>query len=144
MEEVFCPRFHHAVELVGKRWSGAVLRALMLGKTGYVELREAIPGLSDTLLSARLKELQAEGLVDRHVDLGPPLRARYTLTEKGRALEGAVSALSQWAEEWIPVQLAGAASPRPPAGAAPPVAEAESAAVAPARRESPQRTPGRR
>lgn len=97
----FCPRFHHAVELVGRRWSGAILRALMSGATRFSEIQAAVPGLSDRLVSERLKELDAEGIVERIVIPETPVRIEYRLTEKGLALLPAIEALSEWAEHWL-------------------------------------------
>lgn len=97
----FCPYFHHAVELIGRRWTGAILRALLHDRCRFGELRDAVPGLSDRLLSERLKELEAEGIVQREVFPETPVRIEYHLTAKGRALEGAVAALSEWAEQWL-------------------------------------------
>jgi DNA-binding HxlR family transcriptional regulator len=103
LSDPFCPRYHHAVELIGRRWSGAVLRALLFGRTGYSELRDTVPGLSDTMLATRLRELEHEGIVERTVDHGPPTRTHYLLTPKGRSLEAVICALSDWAETWIPL-----------------------------------------
>jgi DNA-binding HxlR family transcriptional regulator len=98
----FCPRFHHAVELIGRRWSGAILRALFSGATRFTDIHAAVPGLSDRLLSERLKELDAEGVVERLVIPETPVRIEYRLTEKGRSLFPVIEALSEWAEEWLP------------------------------------------
>ncbi|HVA36861.1 MAG TPA: helix-turn-helix domain-containing protein [Candidatus Dormibacteraeota bacterium] len=97
----FCPRFHRAIELVGKRWSGAILRALLAGDHRFNELLGAIPGLSDRLLTERLRELEEEGLVRRDIEPGPPLRITYTLTEKGSELRDALWPLAIWAERWM-------------------------------------------
>ena len=91
----FCPRFHHAVELVGRRWTGAILRAMFAGRVRFTDLATCIPGLSD-----RLKELEGEGVVERLVFPETPVRIEYHLTEKGRALEPSVTELSTWAETW--------------------------------------------
>lgn len=99
-DEIFCPHFHHAVEVVGKRWTGVILRALLLGTTRFSDLRAAVPTLSDRMLAARLRELQDEGIVERHVHPETPVRIEYTLTNKGRELQTAIDALSQWAEKW--------------------------------------------
>lgn len=98
----FCPRYHHAVELIGRRWSGAILRALLSGATRFSDIQAAVPGLSDRLVSERLKELDAEGVVVRIVIPETPVRIEYRLTEKGLALLPAVEALSMWAEQWLP------------------------------------------
>lgn len=97
----FCPYYHHAVELIGRRWTGAIVRALLGGGERFSDLTAAIPGLSDRLLSERLKELEAEGVVVRTVVPETPVRIQYRLTEKGRALAAAVDALSSWAHDWL-------------------------------------------
>jgi DNA-binding HxlR family transcriptional regulator len=95
-----CPHFHAAVELIGKRWAGAILWALSERPHYFTELSFAVPGLSDRLLSQRLRELEAEGLVERSVHRGPPARVSYALTDKGRALEPAIRELRAWARQW--------------------------------------------
>ena len=104
MEGQFCPRYLHAVELVGRRWTGAILRALMGGPARFHEIRDAIPDMSDRKLSERLRELEAEGIVTRSVIPESPVRVEYALTAKGRALENAIKAIAAWAEEWVPAQ----------------------------------------
>jgi DNA-binding HxlR family transcriptional regulator len=96
-----CPLYHRAVELIGRRWSGAILYALHGGETRFSDLTEVVPGLSDRLLSERLKELEAEGLVVRTVFPEIPVRIEYTLTEKGRALGEVMAAIGAWAHEWL-------------------------------------------
>jgi DNA-binding HxlR family transcriptional regulator len=98
----FCPRFHRAVELVGRRWTGAVIRSLLSGSRRFNEIAEEVPGLSDRLLAARLRELEETGIVRRDVECGPPVRVAYTLTEAGTELDGTVRALATWAERWMP------------------------------------------
>jgi DNA-binding HxlR family transcriptional regulator len=95
-----CPDFHEAVEMVGRRWTGAILWALCDGPQYFAGLRDAVPGMSDRLLSARLRELEAEGLVERSVHSGAPARVSYALTKKGRALEPALRELRDWARSW--------------------------------------------
>lgn len=103
--EGFCPSYHHAVELIGRRWSGAILRELLLGTNRFGQIREAIPSLTDKMLASRLRELETEGIIDRVVFPEIPVRVEYHLTDKGRDLEAAVAALSQWADRWIPAEL---------------------------------------
>ena len=98
---VLCPRYHHAVELLGRRWAGAIVRILMAGPARYNELRAAIPDINDRMLAERLRELEAEQIVVRTVLPEAPVRVEYTLTEKGRALEGAIVAIGRWAEKWV-------------------------------------------
>ncbi|MFN2533046.1 MAG: winged helix-turn-helix transcriptional regulator [Pyrinomonadaceae bacterium] len=99
----FCPRFHHAVELIGRRWSGAIINAMLPGPQCFNELLNTVPGLSDRLLTERLRELEGENLVRRTVLSGPPVRVSYELTESGRDLEDAIHSLSRWAERWVEV-----------------------------------------
>ena len=94
-----CPRFHEAVELIGRRWSGAVIRLLIEARLRYSDLKDAIPDISDRMLSERLKELEAAGIVRRIVSTQAPVRVEYELTDKGRALEGPLRAISDWASE---------------------------------------------
>jgi DNA-binding HxlR family transcriptional regulator len=100
LQRALCARFHAAVELVGRRWTGAVIQLLLDGRMRYAELRSAIPEISDRMLSERLRELEAEGLVERKVHEGSRARVSYALTEKGRALEPAIQELSSWARRW--------------------------------------------
>ncbi len=109
-----CVRFHKAVELVGRRWTGAVIQLLLPGRRRYAELRDAIPDISDRMLSERLRELEAEGIVARIVIPETPVRVEYELTAKGRALEHALAAIGKWAERWIEVD-----APKPAAAARP-------------------------
>jgi len=95
-----CPDFHEAVELVGKRWTGAILWALIERPHYFAELKAGIPGLSDKLLSQRLRELEEEGLVHRDVHPGSPARVSYSLTDKGKDIEAAVVELREWARRW--------------------------------------------
>ncbi len=97
----FCPLYHHAIEILGRRWTGVIVRALLGGDTRFSQIRSTIPGLSDRLLSERLKELEAEGIVERRVLADTPVRIEYHLTTKGEALADVVQAASTWAEEWL-------------------------------------------
>jgi DNA-binding HxlR family transcriptional regulator len=97
-----CGLYHRAIELVGKRWTGAILLVLMDGPLHFSGIRQLVPELSDRLLSERLKELEGEGIVERRVLDGSPVRVEYSLTPKGEALEPALRALKQWAHENLP------------------------------------------
>jgi DNA-binding HxlR family transcriptional regulator len=99
-EEV-CPYYHEAVELIGKRWAGAIVDALLPAPRRFSEIAQAIPQISDRLLSMRLRELEAYGIVERQVFDGSPVRVEYALTEMGCALEPAIRALRLWAQEWL-------------------------------------------
>jgi DNA-binding HxlR family transcriptional regulator len=96
-----CPFYHEAVELVGRRWTGAILRVLMDGPLRFSEIAQAVPELSDRLLSERMKELVARGIVQRTVIPGPPLRVEYRLSTMGRELEPALSEIQRWARRWL-------------------------------------------
>jgi len=98
--ERVCPHYHAAIELIGRRWSGAILLALTEGPMRFAQLCSSVPGISDRLLSQRLKELEREGLVARTVEPGTPVRVSYSLTDKGSALKPAISALRSWARRW--------------------------------------------
>jgi DNA-binding HxlR family transcriptional regulator len=98
--KVVCPRFHAAIELIGKRWTGAIIWSLSDGPLRYGDLKRAVPGLSDRLLSQRLRELESVGLVDREVKDDLPVRVIYRLTDKGDGLRPAIESLGQWAERW--------------------------------------------
>lgn len=95
-----CPHFHGAVELIGKRWTGAILYSLTAGSRRFAELKSGVPGMSDRLLSARLKELEKEGLVDREVHSSSPVKVTYALTDKGLSLAPVMESLSSWASRW--------------------------------------------
>jgi DNA-binding HxlR family transcriptional regulator len=89
------------VELIGKRWTGAILRVLMDGPLRFSQIGQAVPELSDRLLSERMKELEARGIVERTVISGPPLRVEYELSPMGKELEPALSELQRWAGRWL-------------------------------------------
>jgi DNA-binding HxlR family transcriptional regulator len=99
--ESCCSAYHAAIELIGKRWTGAILFVLLDGPLRFSEVKVLVPDLSDRLLSERLKELEAEGIVERRPSDGVPMRIEYALTEKGRALEPAVRSLKVWARSWL-------------------------------------------
>jgi DNA-binding HxlR family transcriptional regulator len=99
-----CPRYERAVQLLGKRWTGMLLDALMQGPRRFCELTALVEGLSDRVLSDRLRELEAEGVVERVVYPQIPVRIEYHLTQKGYALKPVLDALHMWAEGWIDVE----------------------------------------
>lgn len=96
-----CARFHKAVELIGRRWSGAIIQILRQRPSRYAELRAAIPDITDRMLSERLRELEDEEIVARTVIPETPVRVEYSLTSKGRALAPALDAIGHWAEKWV-------------------------------------------
>jgi DNA-binding HxlR family transcriptional regulator len=99
-----CSRFHRAVELIGGRWTGAIIHTLLQGKTRYAAIKAAIPDITDRMLSERLRWLEAEDLLTRWVIGDTPVRVEYELTEKGRSLESALNEISTWANRWIPAE----------------------------------------
>ncbi|MEX2274648.1 MAG: helix-turn-helix domain-containing protein [Actinomycetota bacterium] len=105
-----CKHFQRAAEIIGKRWTTQIIRALLQDVSRYTDIRVAVSGISDHLLSERLKELESEGIVARCVTPDTPVRIDYRLTDKGKDLTGSIEALAAWAERWA------AADP----GAAPP------------------------
>jgi DNA-binding HxlR family transcriptional regulator len=98
----YCPRYQQAAEIIGKRWTSAILRALITGNTRFSEIGHVVSGVSDRLISERLKELEAEGIVTRTVTPSHPVRVEYGLTEMGRALIPVVHAVAAWAETYLP------------------------------------------
>src|SRR5260370_31081399 len=94
--------FQRAIELIGKRWTGAVVKALLPGPARFNQLLAGIPGISDRVLTERLRELETEGIVERLVDPGPPVRVSYPLTARGRTLEPLLAAVADWAGSWLP------------------------------------------
>jgi DNA-binding HxlR family transcriptional regulator len=115
-----CPLYHEAVELIGRRWTGAIVAVLLDGgMLRFSEIANAVPEMSDRLLSERMKELEARGVVMRTVEPGPPVRVRYELTAMGRSLQPALTELRDWARRWL------------------------DAAGAPAREHAPERRPAR-
>ena len=108
-----CTRFHRASELIGRRWTGAIIFLLLKQTCRFATLRDAIPGITDRMLSERLQELEDEGLVERTVLPQPPVRVEYALTKKGRALAEPIGALSEWAEKYVPLSDSRAKTDKP-------------------------------
>jgi DNA-binding HxlR family transcriptional regulator len=98
--ETCCSAYHYAIELIGKRWTGAIVLVLMEGPLRFSEVKTLVPDLSDRLLSERMKELESEGIVERRVLDEMPIRVEDCLTAKGRALEPALVSLKLWARSW--------------------------------------------
>jgi DNA-binding HxlR family transcriptional regulator len=98
-----CPHLHEAVELVGRRWTGAILEVLRQAPRPlrFSQIAQAIPDLSDRLCSERMKELERRGIVERQVHPGPPVRVTYALTDMGEALAPALLELKTWAQAWL-------------------------------------------
>ena len=98
-----CTRFHRASELIGRRWTGAIIFLLLKQTCRFATLRDAIPDITDRMLSERLQELEEEGLVERTVIPETPVRVEYSLTKKGKALADPIRAITDWAEKYVPL-----------------------------------------
>jgi DNA-binding HxlR family transcriptional regulator len=101
-----CAKFHRASELIGRRWTGAIIFVLMESRCRFATLRAAIPDITDRMLSERLSELEHEGIVERTVVPETPVRVEYALTKKGRELASAIDAIGDWAKKWIETEKA--------------------------------------
>ncbi len=102
--QLMCPRYEQAVEVLGKRWTVLILRALMEGPRRFTEIKSYVEGLSDRLLSERLQELEAAGIVERKVYAQRPVVIEYVLTERGYDLRPVLEAIQTWANRWIVVE----------------------------------------
>ena len=104
-----------AFDLLGKRWTGVLLGTLRGGPVGFRALARAVPGISDSVLSDRLRELTEAGLLARTVEEGPPVSVTYTLTEAGRELLPALEQIGRWAERHLTTRGVGSSATREPA-----------------------------
>ncbi|CAI6041998.1 HTH-type transcriptional regulator YodB [Cohnella sp. JJ-181] len=96
-----CPKYEHAAELLGKKWTGLIVRVLMGGPKRFKDMKEQIPDMSDKMLTDRMKELESSGLVKRTVYPEMPVRIEYELTDKGRDLEEVILSIQTWGEKWM-------------------------------------------
>jgi DNA-binding HxlR family transcriptional regulator len=96
-----CPKYEVSIEFLGKRWTGLIIRVLLGGPRRFKDMKEQIPEMSDKMLTDRLKEMEAEGVVSRTVYPETPVRIEYELTAKGKALETVIESIQDWAEKWI-------------------------------------------
>jgi DNA-binding HxlR family transcriptional regulator len=106
-----CQVFHSAIELIGRRWNGAILSALQQSPRRFSDFHEAIPDISDRLLSERLKELEEANVVVREVSTKRPLQVLYRLTAKGEELQPVMAAIGAWAGRWALAEMEQAALP---------------------------------
>ncbi len=116
----YCPNFARAIDILGRRWMGLVIGALLAGPRRFNELLTAIPGISDPLLTQRLRELEGEGLVERRVLPTSPVRVEYALTAAGNDLEQVVLTIARWAHRWLPTDAQSQCPPDAPDAADPP------------------------
>ena len=112
-DERMCPKYQRAIDIIGKRWTGLILRVLLAGPHRFGQIQREIDGLSERMLSERLKELELHGIVERRVYPTMPVRVEYALTEKGRDLQDVIGAIQCWADRW---QAEGGACPAEGAG----------------------------
>ncbi|GAA0984847.1 transcriptional regulator YodB [Acrocarpospora macrocephala] len=96
----FCPQFHAAIELIGRRWNGVILQRLLAGPLRFSEIRKGVPRLTDAMLSQRLRELEDAGIVVREVGTDRPVQVVYALTDVGRRLSPVLDAVAEWSNEW--------------------------------------------
>ncbi|MFD3454558.1 winged helix-turn-helix transcriptional regulator [Streptomyces sp. NPDC058691] len=96
IDDSSCPNLQGALELVGRRWTGGILEAASHGARRFGEYRAMVSGISDRLLAQRLKELEAEGLIERTVVPTTPVQIRYSLAADGRTLVEALQPLAMW------------------------------------------------
>jgi DNA-binding HxlR family transcriptional regulator len=95
-----CPKFEVAIDVLGKKWTGLIIRVLLDGPKRFKEVKEQIPEISDRILTERMKELEAMGVVERKVYPETPVRIEYELTSMGRELESVIQSIQYWAEKW--------------------------------------------
>ncbi|MFC5405559.1 winged helix-turn-helix transcriptional regulator [Cohnella soli] len=96
-----CPKYESAAELLGKKWTGLIIRVLLGGPKRFKDIKEQIPEMSDKMLTDRMKELEAAGILTRTVYPEMPVRIEYELTEKGRNLEEVILSIQNWGEHWM-------------------------------------------
>lgn len=96
-----CPKFEDAFELLGKRWTGLIIRSLLNGEKRFSDISAAIPNMSAKMLTERFKELEEQRIISRTVYPETPVRIEYELTEKGRDLSTVMDEIQNWAEKWI-------------------------------------------
>jgi DNA-binding HxlR family transcriptional regulator len=122
-----CGAITQVFELLGKRWTGLIVVTLLDGPARFSRIVQLVPGMSERMLSERLTELSAAGLITREVEDGPPVNVRYALTSRGEALRPALAELERWGHE----QLVKTTGPAGRAGPGPDDAVSDDAAVEP-------------
>jgi DNA-binding HxlR family transcriptional regulator len=96
-----CPKYEAAADVLGKKWTGRIIRVLLGGPKRFKEIKEQIPEMSDKMLTDRMKELETIAIVERKVYPEMPVRIEYVLTEKGRELEPVIESIQKWGEHWM-------------------------------------------
>ncbi len=95
-----CPHFEAAFEILGKRWTGLIIRTLLSGSKRFSDMQKVIPSLSARMLTERIKDLEEQGIIIRDVYPEMPVRIEYSLTDKGKDLEKTMDEIQEWAEKW--------------------------------------------
>ena len=96
-----CPKYESAAEVLGKKWTGLIVRVLLGGPKRFKEIKEQIPEMSDKMLTDRMKELEVQEIVKRNVYPEMPVRIEYELTDKGKGLEPVIQSIQEWGERWM-------------------------------------------
>ncbi|MEF2247080.1 MULTISPECIES: winged helix-turn-helix transcriptional regulator [unclassified Paenibacillus] len=96
-----CPKYEAAADILGKKWTGKIIRVLLGGPKRFKDMKEQIPEMSDKMLTDRMKELECQGIVNRHVYPEMPVRIEYELTPKGEALQPVIESIQAWGEHWL-------------------------------------------
>ncbi|ARK28597.1 winged helix-turn-helix transcriptional regulator [Halalkalibacter krulwichiae] len=96
-----CPKYEVAIDLLGKKWTGLIIRVLLDGPKRFKEIKAQIPEMSDRILTERMKELELQKIIVRNVYPEKPVRIEYELTEKGLALKPVIESIQSWGENWV-------------------------------------------
>jgi len=96
-----CPKYEAAIDLLGKKWTGLIVRVLLDGPKRFKDLKEQIPEISDRILTERMRELESIGIIQRNVYPETPVRIEYVLTEKGKHLKMVIDSIQNWSEQWL-------------------------------------------
>jgi Predicted transcriptional regulators len=96
-----CPKYEAAADILGKKWTGLIIRVMLGGPKRFKEIKEQIPEMSDKMLTDRMKELESQNIVKRTVYPEMPVRIEYDLTPKGRELQPVIESIQNWGEHWM-------------------------------------------
>lgn len=95
-----CPKYELAIDLLGKKWTGLIIRVLLDGPKRFKDIKAQIPDMSDRILTERMKELEQQEIIIRNVFPEKPVRIEYVLSEKGLALRPVIDSIQSWGERW--------------------------------------------
>lgn len=96
-----CPKYESSIDILGKKWTGLIIRVLLDGPKRFKDVKGQIPDMSDRMLTERIKELESHGILRRNVYAETPVRIEYELTDMGKDLEHVISAIQQWGDKWM-------------------------------------------